>query len=115
MAFFEPGVGIAAVAVFYNFRKTDIEIAFAEEPGQRWAQRDLINMALRYPWTLGCNRITVIIRKDNRAARKFAVRLGFKQEGKLRKAAPDGTDMFIYGLLEGENKFERVKTLRKAA
>jgi len=115
MAFFEKGVGIAAVVVFYNFRETDIEVAFAENPGHRWARRDLINMVLRYPWTLGCHRQTVIVRKDNRTARNMAVRLGFKQEGKLRRAAKDGTDMFIYGLLEGEAIFERKKRLKKAA
>jgi len=115
MAFFEEGVGIGAVIVFYNFRKTDIELAIAEEPGRNWARRDLINMVLRYPFSIGCHRLTVIIRKDNRAARKLAVRIGFKQEGKLRRAAPDKTDMFLYGLLEGENKLERKQQLKKAA
>ena len=109
MAFFERGVGIIAVALYQNFRGTDIELIFAAEPGSKWAQRDLMNMVLRYPFKqLGCNRITAIIRKDNKRARYLVQRIGFKQEGKVRRADVDGEDMFIYGLLPGENRFERV-------
>jgi hypothetical protein len=84
IAFFEKGVGIIAVALFHNYRVTDVELAFAALPktGHKWGQRDLINMVLRYPFDqLKCNRCTMIIRKDN---------------------------MFIYGLLPGENRYERV-------
>lgn len=109
MAFFEHGVGIIAVILYQNFRGTDIEMIFAAEPGTKWAQRDLMNMALRYPFKqLGCNRISAIIRKDNKRAREIIQRIGFKQEGKIRRADVDGQDMFIYGLLPGENRFERV-------
>lgn len=112
IAFLERGVGIIACAMFHNYRNTDIEMSFAAEPGtgHKWGQRDLINMVLRYPFDqLGCNRCTMIIRKDNKRARHTAQRLGFKQEGKLRNADVDGQDMFIYGLLPGENRFERVE------
>jgi ribosomal protein S18 acetylase RimI-like enzyme len=105
VAFFEAGVGIKAVVMFHNYRQTDIEIVIASEG--RWVQRDLINMVLRYPFTIGCQRITAIIRKDNRKARKLVQQLGFRQEGKLRNADFDGEDMFIYGLLSGENRLER--------
>jgi RimJ/RimL family protein N-acetyltransferase len=108
VACFEEGVGIIGCAMFHNYRTTDIEISVAVEPGTRWAQRDLINMVLRYPFDqLGCNRLTAIIRKDNKRARKMAQAIGFKQEGKLRAADVDGHDMFVYGLLPGENRFER--------
>jgi RimJ/RimL family protein N-acetyltransferase len=108
IAFLEQGVGIIACAMFHNYRTTDVEMSFAAEPKSRWAQRDLINMVLRYPFEqLGCNRCTMIIRKDNKQARTTAQRLGFKQEGKIRRADVDGHDMFIYGLLPGERRFER--------
>lgn len=115
MAFFEAGVGIAAVALYHNYRVTDCEVVFAVEEGARWASRDVINMVLRYPFTLGCHRVTAIARKDNKKIRKMLVQLGFKQEGKLRKADIDKQDLFIYGLLEGEAKYERKEKLRKAA
>jgi hypothetical protein len=110
MAFFEAGVGIRAVVLYHNFRETDIEVVIATEG--RWARRDIINAALRYPFTIGCRRITAICRKDNKLARKLVQQLGFRQEGKLRNADFDGEDMFIYGLLNGENRLERVSPQR---
>jgi RimJ/RimL family protein N-acetyltransferase len=115
MAFFEKGVGIKAVVIYHNYRVTDCEVVFAAEPGSGWASRDLINVALRYPFTLGCNRLTAIARKDNKKVRKLLTQLGFKQEGKLRAADIDKHDLFIYGLLPNEARLERKEQLRKAA
>lgn len=113
IAFFEEGVGIKAVVAFYNFRQTSIEIAFAADGA--WARRDLMAEAMRYPFAIGCHRVTALARKDNKKVRKLLEQLGFKQEGKLRRAAEDGTDMFIYGLLEHEFRFWPKSKLRKAA
>ena len=113
MAFFDRG--IKAVVLFHNYRVTDCEVVFAAEEKSNWASRDVINMALRYPFTMGCNRLTAIARKDNKKVRKLLVQLGFKQEGKLRRADDDKTDLFIYGLLEEEARFERKDKIRKAA
>ncbi len=113
IAFFEKGVGIKAVIAYYNFRGTGIEIAFASDGA--WARRDLLAEGMRYPFAIGCNRVTALARKDNRKVRKLLTQLGFKQEGKLRRAAEDGTDMFIYGLLEHEYKFWLKSKVRKAA
>lgn len=107
LAFFEQNVGIKGVVLFQNYRETDIEIVFAAEPNSDWARRDLILEALSYPFRIGCHRVTAIVRKDNRKARKLVERLGFKQEGKLRKADTDGHDLFIYGLLADECKLAR--------
>ena len=115
MALFEPGFGVVGGVLYHNYRGTDIEIVFAAEEGRQWASRDIINMVLRYPFTIGCNRITALARKDNKKVRKVLARLGFKQEGKLRKADDDGQDLFIYGLLEHEGRLERKEKMRKAA
>ena len=115
MAFFKPGYGVVGGVVYHNYRGTDIEIAFAAEKGQQWASRDIIAMALRYPFDIGCNRITALARKDNKRVRKLLAKIGFKQEGKLRKADDDGHDLFIYGLLENESRMERKEKMRKAA
>ena len=113
MAFFEKGVGIKAVVMYHNYRVTDCEIVFAADGD--WARRDLINMGLRYPFSIGCQRITAIVRKDNKKTRKILVQLGFKQEGKLRRADIDKSDLFVYGLLQEEARLERKENLRKAA
>ena len=115
MAFFRKGEGIKAAVMFHNYRVTDCEVVFAADPASKWASRDTINMVLRYPFTIGCNRLTAIARKDNKKVRKLLTQLGFKQEGKLRRADADKTDLFIYGLLQEEARFERTDKLRKAA
>lgn len=115
MAFVKDKKTVVAAAVFHNYRVTDCEVVFAADPGTRWAQRDLINMVLRYPFKIGCNRITALARKDNKKVRKLLQQLGFKQEGKLRAADIDRHDIFVYGLLPGENRMEREPELRKAA
>ena len=113
IAFFEPGKGIKAVLAFFNYRGTGMEIAFAADGA--WARRDLMAQGMRYPFAVGCNRVTALARKDNRKVRKFLTQCGFKQEGKLRRAAEDGSDLFIYGLLEHEFRFWPKAMMRKAA
>lgn len=114
IAFFEEGEGIKAAVLYHNYRVTDIEVAFACDT-KDWARRDLMEEVLAYPFKIGCNRITALARKDNKKVRKMLVQLGFKQEGKIRRADADGMDMFIYGLLPGEYRFGRKERLRKAA
>lgn len=113
IAFFEEGEGIKGVVAFYNYRGTGMEIAFAADGA--WARRDLMAQAMRYPFAIGCHRVSALARKDNKKVRKLLEQLGFKQEGKLRRAAEDGTDMFIYGLLEHEFRFWPKPKMRKAA
>lgn len=53
-----------------------------------------------YPFDqLGCARVTAMIHRKNKASRTLVEKLGFKVEGVLRKAAPTGGDIIIYGLL----------------
>ncbi len=117
MAVLEHGVGIIAVVLFHNYRGSNIEIVFAVEPKKNWAAaRDVMNMIFRYPFSIGCNRITAFIRKDNVKSRKLVTQLGFRQEGKLRRAYKDGTDAIMYGMLQEEYRFERKpRHVRKAA
>ena len=51
---------------------------------------------------VGCRRVTGLVHDNNHDARRFDEHLGFKQEGVLRKAAPDGDDMIVYGMLREE-------------
>lgn len=46
--------------------------------------------------THGLARVQITVRADFLAAKKWALALGFKYEGKLKKYGPDGSDYFIY-------------------
>lgn len=54
---------------------------------------------------LGLRRVSAVVPEDNKLARKYVERMGFKREARFRKAIrrPDGPiDMFVYGLLKEE-------------
>jgi RimJ/RimL family protein N-acetyltransferase len=108
MAFFKAGTGILAVVLYHNWRGTDIEVVFAADD-KAWATRGPLTAAINYPFTIGCQRITALARKDNRKVRKLLEQLGFKKEGKLRRAERDGTDLLIYGLLPEEYRLDKRK------
>ena len=96
------GKKLVGVVSFFNFRWPNIEIAFYCED-YRWAlNRDGILELFAYPFVqLKCKRVTALVERKNKKARKMVQRLGFKEEGMLRKAGEKG-DLFIYGLLPEE-------------
>jgi len=98
---------IAGIVAFFNYRKPNIEVSFFCDDF-RWAlNRDGIIEVLSYPFVqLQCQRITALVEKKNLQARRMVQRLGFVEEGKLRKAGPKG-DIFIYGLLSDELKLRK--------
>ena len=98
---------LVGVVSFFNFRWPNIEIAFYCED-YRWAlNRDGILELFSYPFVqLGCHRVTALCERKNKRARRMVQRLGFKEEGMLRKAGEKG-DMFIYGLLPEDLKLRK--------
>jgi RimJ/RimL family protein N-acetyltransferase len=105
----ENGELIAGVA--YNmYTGASICMHVAAVPGKRWMTREYLWACFAYPFLqLKCNRVTGLVRVDNFVAQKFDEHLGFVIEGRLRRAATDGTDMYIYGMLREECRWLGVK------
>ncbi|MAN62781.1 MAG: hypothetical protein CMI60_12640 [Parvibaculum sp.] len=106
---FEVGDELACVVVAYHYAKPNVTMAFASK-NPRWATKG--NIASLGEWVfeeLGCNRVTAFVQKQNKRARKFDEGIGFKYEGKLRKATYKG-DVIAYGL----TKEDHHEWLRKA-
>lgn len=100
---------LLCVFVAFQYAKPNVTMAFAST-SPRWATKG--NIAYLGRWlfdSLDCQRITAIIEKKNKRSRKFCEGVGFRHEGKLRKAKPDG-DVIIYGLLKEDHE----EWLRKA-
>ncbi len=98
---------LVGIVVYYNYRWPSIDVAFyCDDP--RWAlNRDMVAEALSYPFRqLECRRITALIERKNKRSRKMVQRLGFKEEGMLRKAGEKG-DLFVYGLLPEDYKLRK--------
>jgi len=71
--------------------------------GHGWLSRRVIAVMLGHPFKrLNCHRITVTIRRGNKASRKLVEDLGFVLEGKVRRGFNLREDMTIYGLLRDE-------------
>jgi RimJ/RimL family protein N-acetyltransferase len=105
----ENGELIAGV-VFNLYTGPSICMHVAAEPGKRWLTKDFLFRCFAYPFLqLQCNRITGLVRVDNLVAQKFDEQLGFKREGILRKAATDGTDFILYGMLKEECRWLEIK------
>lgn len=103
MASVRDGAIIGAVA-YHNYRQSDIEMVCAGEPG--WLNRVTLKAYFGYPFfQLGCRRVTAIVHRKNKRARKFNERLGFKMEGVHREAMADGADAISYGLLRSDCKW----------
>ena len=65
--------------------------------------RDLLLHVFNWAFVqLKCTRITGLVERNNKRAREIDERLGMKLEGVLRKAAPSGRDLMVYGLLREE-------------
>ncbi len=89
---------VAGVA-YINYRGCDIEMLCASDD-PRWLSRSHLRAFFGYPFNqLGCLRVTAIIAKRNKRARKMVERLGFKREGAHPKAL-DGHTAITYGMLK---------------
>lgn len=99
---------LIAGCVYRNYYKHDIEMCFAGKRG--WASKSAMRIFFEYPFMqLGVVRVTAVSAKSNKKARKFIEKVGFKQEGKIRRGMDGVDDAFVYGMLYRECKWLGVK------
>ena len=95
-----------AVCVFSSYIGTNIDLHVAARPGSHWLSRSYYNAVMALPFdVLQVPRITGLIRGSNLHTQRFAGRMGFQYEGRMRKIFADGEDLVLYGFLREE--FER--------
>lgn len=88
--------------VFTNFDGVGVTLHSAGKT-RMWLNRMFLKAIFSYPFKqLKCRRLTTIVRADNPHAKLVAEKAGFKLEGCLREAEPDGCDLYIYGMLKDE-------------
>ena len=92
-----------AVTVFSAYTGVNIDMHIASRPKSQWLSRSFFNASFELPFLrLQVPRVTGLIRAENLRAQRFASRLGFQFEGRMRKAFPDGGDLVLYGMLREE-------------
>ncbi len=88
--------------VYNNYRHPNIEMTIATAT-PRWCSRSILRILFWYPFnTFDCRRVTAVTESTNQPARAFLCRLGFHEEGTMRRAFPSGADAAIYGMLREE-------------
>lgn len=102
MAIIDSGGRLVGACIFNNYRHPNIEASIVTED-RRWCSRSILGAIFAYPFRqLGCTRLTAITEIMNQPARAFLCRLGFQEEGILRKAFPGGIDAVVHGMLAEE-------------
>lgn len=93
--------GIVAVALYNKYLHPNIEVTFVTAAPQ-WASPGAVRTILSYPFVqLSCKRVTATTESANHRARRFLLRLGFRQEGYHPDALPSG-DAVTYGLTRAD-------------
>jgi hypothetical protein len=68
--------------------------------GKHWLTPEFLFACFDYPFNqLGLRRVTGLVPKKNKQARKFDEHLGFKLEGTMKHALKND-DLLVYGLLK---------------
>lgn len=111
---FANSTGLIAVVVLHDLSPPNVFLSWAATT-PRWMTKGAIFAIYNWAYNqLRCERITGLVEKNNKRARKVDEGLGMKLEGVLRKASPTGQDLMIYGLLrkEAEALITRLYTKR---
>ena len=108
--------GALVAGVIYNhFGGAGVCAHIGAIPGGRWMTRGFLHAMFDYPFgQLGKRRITALVSRKNRRARRFAENLGFKYEGTVRHALQTD-DLILYGMLREECRFLPRDEMRRAA
>ncbi len=97
---------LVAGVVYEGFNGQNVWMHVAAEPGARWLVRTFLRAAFVYPFLVcGVQRVSGYVNASNGSARRFNEHLGFKEEARLRGAAPDGGDVIVYVMWRQDCRF----------
>lgn len=97
------GVLVGGV-VYHEFRGNDVQMSCAAT-SRRWLKEGFLRALFAYPFAqLGCDRVSSFAPKGNTHTRRFLEKLGFKEEGNMRRGFV-GDDCILYGMLREECKW----------
>lgn len=109
---FELEGALVAGVVFNEYRGHSIHVSMASTT-PRWATRSNLHAIFSYPFVqLKCERMTAYTGRSMSQVRQFLERLGFQQEGIVRRGFADD-DCVIYGMLKEECQWIRTHEKRR--
>lgn len=105
---------LIAVTVWHAFCLSDVTMSIATNRTRRCASREFLFRSFAYPFLqLDLPRVTCKVDAGNDDSVRLAQHLGFEQEGRLRRAAPAGRDVLLFGMLRSECRWIGLDTARR--
>lgn len=97
---------ICGAVVFDNFTVGSCCVSVASDGSRRWITRELLVRVFAYPFIqLNHWRLTALVAASNTDSINFCRSFGWTEEGRLRRGAPDGDDLIVYGMLREECRY----------
>ncbi len=91
--------------VYNQFEAANVCAHIGAVEGKNWLTRDFLWAMFDYPFNqLGKRRITALVARKNKGARKFVDNLGFSYEGCL-KHYYENDNLLVFGLLRENCRF----------
>ncbi len=110
MGILNGDVVVAAVG-FNAFYDGAASLHVASDGGRRWLTKRTLRAIFGYAFGYrGLRRLNLIVAASNKAPQILALKCGGVPEGYLRRAAPDGSDAVIYGILHDECPWAPART-----
>lgn len=104
--FFDGDEMIGAVCIYDERKDGDsyqLSIAGVSDSPKWFTRRNVSDMSSMFfekpPYGMGVTRLNSFIQMDNTHSIEITKRIGFKEEGIMRRAGPDGQDVMVLGML----------------
>lgn len=91
---------VKALVLYGDFTPENLQMHIASRSPE-WCKRGVLRGLFSYPFEqLRVGRVTAIISKSNKHARRFVERIGFRLEGVHPRMMPGGAASCSYGLIK---------------
>jgi RimJ/RimL family protein N-acetyltransferase len=91
---------VAALVLYGDYTPENLQMHIASR-SPNWCKRGVLRGLFHYPFEqLRVGRVTAIISKSNKHARRFVERIGFRLEGVHPRMMPSGGASCSYGLIK---------------
>lgn len=104
--FFDGEEMIGAVCIYderEDGQTKQASIAGVSDSPKWFTRRNVSDMASMFfdppPYGMGLSRLNSFIQVDNQHSIEITKRIGFKEEGLMRRAGPEGQDVMVLGML----------------
>ena len=94
---------LVAGACYHDFFNNSAMFAGAASRGRKWATKNVMRGLFAHAFiALELHRLTALVDETNTQAVKWNLKAGFVEEGRLREAGKDESDVIVFGLLKSE-------------